>query len=94
MSAKITFAALAALLTALSVQGPASARTASHDNRPSHAVSGFRARIPADAFGAVGDPAPFARSSSDVTFGGRTLGRDPDANVRMQLLRDFDHNRE
>jgi hypothetical protein len=89
MSAKITLAAFATLLTALSAQG-ASARPLSH---PSHAISGFKARIPADAFGAAGDLAPFARSSSDAVFGGRMLGRDPDANVRMQLLRDVDHSR-
>jgi hypothetical protein len=90
MSAKITLAALATLMTALSVQN-SSARPL--DNRPGHSISGFRARIPSDAFGAAGDLAPFARSSSDVVFGGRMLGRDPDVNVRMELLRDFDHNR-
>ena len=92
MSAKITLAALATLMTALSVQN-SSARPLSPDNRPGHSIGGFRAQIPGDAFGAAGDLAPFARSPGDVAFGGRVLGRDPDANVRMELLRDFDHNR-
>jgi hypothetical protein len=83
MSAKITLAALATLMTALSVQS-SSARPL--DNRPGHGINGFK-------FGTAGDLAPFARSPGDVAFGGRVLGRDPDANVRMELLRDFDHSR-
>jgi hypothetical protein len=31
----------------------------------------------------------FAQSSNDVIVGGKSIGQDPDANVRLQLRRDF-----
>jgi hypothetical protein len=95
MSATIKRAALAACLAAVSVHGTASARgytPASLEHRSNPAISRFQAKIPSDAFGSINHraSASFGRSSSDVVFGGRTLGRDPDPNVRLELLRDKD----
>jgi hypothetical protein len=74
MSAKLTLAALAAVLTVASAQGPASARGASPTgNDP--------------AFSRLQGPS-LAQAPNNVTFGARSLGRDPDPNVRIQLLRD------
>ncbi len=81
MSAKLTLAAFAAALTVISLQGPASARGVSptaNDLRYDPTFSRAQAaRSPS-----------FGRAPSDVTFGGRMLGRDPDPNVRFQLMRD------
>jgi len=94
MSARITLAALAAFLTALSVQGTATARSnspAAHNYRFKQAIKRFKARVPSDAFGFIGDPGgrSFGRSSNDVVSGVYIVGRDPDSNIRFQLLRDF-----
>jgi hypothetical protein len=94
MSAKITLAAVAALLTVLSTQAPAFARSnspAAHNYRFKQAIKRFKARVPSDAFGSIGCPAgkSFGRSSNDVVSHVYFLGRDPDANIRFQLLRDF-----
>ena len=90
MSARITFAALAGLLTALSVQATASAQSyttfpAASEYRAGHTVNRSKATIPSNAFGSVD-----ARAAQDVVFGGSVLGRDPDQNVRFELLRDKD----
>ena len=94
MSAIIKRTALAACLAVVSVHGAASARgyvPASLEHRSNPAISRFQAKIPSDAFGSINDRAAvsFGRSSRDVVFGGRTLGRDPDANVRLELRRDY-----
>ena len=98
MSARITFAALAGLLTALSVQGTASAQgyfttfPAASEHRASHTVNRSKAKMLSNAFGSVDDRAgtSFGRSPHDVVFGGSVLGRDPDQNIRFELLRDRD----
>jgi hypothetical protein len=89
MSTRIIVAALATLVTALSFQGTASARTSSAAHASNRAIHRLQA---SDAFGSIGDQtAPsIGRSSSGVFFGGRTLGQDPDPNVRLELLRDKD----
>jgi hypothetical protein len=93
MSATIKRTALAACLAAVSVHGTASARgyiPASLEHRSNPAISRFQAKIPSDAFGSINHRAgaSFGRSSSDVVYGGTTVGRDPDSNVRFQILRD------
>jgi hypothetical protein len=78
MSAKLSLAALAAVLTVVSIQGPASARGVSptaNDLRSDPAFS----RLQGVSLG---------RAANSVVFGGRTIGRDPDPNVRFQLMRD------
>jgi hypothetical protein len=88
MSAKLTLAALAAVLTVASIQGPAAARGVSptaHDLRSDpafHGTQGWR------ALGSINASQSFGRGPGDVTFGGRSIGRDPDPNVRFQLMRD------
>jgi hypothetical protein len=54
-------------------------------------IKRFKARVPSDAFGSIGYQAgtPFGRSSTDVWSGVFFVGRDPDPNIRFQLLRDF-----
>jgi hypothetical protein len=93
MSAKLILAGFAAVLAALSVQGTASARSTSppaYDYRFKQTIKHFRARVPSDAFGFIGDPEErtFARSENNVVSGVWTVGRDPDSNVRFQILRD------
>jgi hypothetical protein len=92
MSAKVTLAALAAFLTALSAPGTASARGYSPTAQDLRSDRAFNHLQSSRSFGSVNNPAgtSFGRSSTDVTFGGRTLGRDPDPNVRLDLLRDKD----
>jgi hypothetical protein len=94
MSAKTMLTVLVAFLTVLSTQAPASARSnspAAQNYRFKQAIKRFKARVPSDAFGSIGDPAGrlFRRSSNDVVSGVYFVGRDPDANIRFQLLRDF-----
>jgi hypothetical protein len=96
MSAKIKLIALAALLTALSVQGTASAQNyftafpAAPEYRSNQAVNRFKSKIPPHAFGSVNDlaGASFGRSPTDVVSSGKVVGRDPDPNVRFEILRD------
>ena len=38
---------------------------------------------------AVAQSATATPSSNDVTVGGKNIGQDPDANVRLQLRRDY-----
>jgi hypothetical protein len=98
MSARITFAALAGLLTTLSVQGTAFAQSfsttfhATSEHRASHTVNRSKARMLSNTFGSVdaGAGTSFGRPLHDVVFGGSVLGRDPDQNVRFEILRDKD----
>ncbi len=89
MSTRIAFVAFAALVTTLSLQGTASARSASAAHASNRAIHRLQA---SDAFGSISDQtgASIDRSSSGVFFGGKALGRDPDPNVRLELLRDND----
>jgi hypothetical protein len=94
MSAKIMLAAVAAFLMVIYVQGTASARgysPAANDYRFKQTIKRFKARVPSDAFGSIGYrmSTPFGRSSDNVIFSVWTVGRDPDPNIRFQLLRDF-----
>lgn len=94
MSTKLILPALAVFLTVLSLQGTASARgnsSAANDYRFKQTIKRFKARVPSDAFGSIGYRAgpPFGRSSTDVVSGVFFVGRDPDPNIRFQLLRDF-----
>ena len=97
MSARIKLAALAALLTAVSIQGTASAQSyftgfpAAPEYRSNKADNHLKAKIPSNAFGSINDRAgtSFGRSPTDVVFGGNVLGRDPDQNVRFEILRDI-----
>jgi hypothetical protein len=95
MSAKIKLIALAALLTALSVQGTAFAQNyftafPAAPDRSNQAVNRFKSKIPPHAFGSVNDlaGASFGRSPTDVVSSGKVVGRDPDPNVRFEILRD------
>jgi hypothetical protein len=96
MSARIKLAALAALQAALLVQGTASAQNyfprfpAAPEYRSSHAANRSKAKIPSNAFGSVNDQAgtSFGRSPTDVVSGSKAVGRDPDPNVRFEILRD------
>jgi hypothetical protein len=86
MSAKLTLAALAAVLAVVAIQGPASARGVSptaKDLRSDPAFSHAQG-----ARGSINLGPSFGRAPSDVMFGGRSVGRDPDPNVRFQLMRD------
>jgi hypothetical protein len=94
MFTKLTLPALAAFLTVLSLQGTASARgnsSAANEYRFNQTIKRFKARVLSDAFGSIGYRAgtQFGRSSSDVWSGVFFVGRDPDPNIRFQLLRDF-----
>jgi hypothetical protein len=95
MSAKITLAALAAFLTALSVQGTASARGFSPTAQDLRSDPAFNRLQGTRTFGSINVPAgrSFGRSSNDVMFGGQAIGRDPDPNVRLELMRDRDLGR-
>jgi hypothetical protein len=78
MSAKLTLAALAAVLTIVSVQGQAFAR----------GVSPSASDLRSDpAFGRL-QGTSLGRAPNSVEFGSRNIGRDPDPNVRFQLIRD------
>ena len=54
------------------------------------APSRHRAPVAQDTMGPYGQANPqyFARQPDVVTFGGRVVGEDPDANIRTQLLHD------
>ena len=96
MSARIKLAALAAVLTTLSLQGTAFAQNyftafpAAPEHRSNQTVSRMKAKIPSKAFGSVNDQAgaSFGRSPTDVVSSGKVVGRDPDPNVRFEILRD------
>jgi hypothetical protein len=95
MSAKIKLATLAALVTAVSVHGAAFAQSNGDLNvtsgyRSNQAINNLRTKIPSDAFGSINDQASTlsGRSSDDVVYNGQVVGRDPDRNIRWQILRD------
>jgi hypothetical protein len=79
MSAKLSLAAAAALLTVLSVQGPASAQ-AEHKSTHHHS----KAQLPADAYGSA-TPAR-VRPSNGLGYGGTSV--DPDPRIQFELNRD------
>ncbi len=88
----IKLAALATVLATLVAQGTASARGFSptaNDLRSNSAITRLRAS------GSVNDPAvaSVGRPSGTVMFGSKVLGRDPDPNVRFDILRDRDIGR-
>jgi hypothetical protein len=90
MSNKITFAAIAVVLTALSV--PASAQSYFYpatDHQSNHTAGRSRVNVPADAFGSASERAgtSFGRQG-DIVSGSKLVGRDPDVNVRAEILRD------
>ena len=98
MSARTTFAALAGLLTAICVQGTASAQSyfpAASEHRAGQTVNRSKAKMPSNVFGSVNNSAgtSFGHSPHDVVFGGSIVGRDPDQNVRFELLRDNDRGK-
>ncbi len=77
MSAKLNLAAAAALLTVLSVQGPAFAQS-QHKSTIHH----VKTQLPADAYGSAG-PARAARPSTGAGY-----GSDPDPSIRFEMNRD------
>jgi hypothetical protein len=101
MSAKTRFAALAALMTVLSVHGTALAQSngnlsVASDHRLNEAIHNLRTKVPSDAFGSVnaraatlsGRSSDDSGRSSDIYYNSQFVGRDPDSNVRSQILRD------
>jgi hypothetical protein len=72
MSSKITVVTLAVLLTAVTANAAALAR----NNKELNAASGQRSN---DAF---------FRPSGDIVYNSQVVGRDPDQNIRWQILRD------
>jgi hypothetical protein len=64
---------------------------AANDYSFKQTIKRFKAKVPSDAFGSIGYQAStqFGRSSTDVWSGVFYVGRDPDPNIRFQLLRDF-----
>jgi hypothetical protein len=95
MSARVKLATLAAFLTAVSVHGAAFARSNGDLNgasgyRSDQATNNLRIKIPRDAFGSINDLAGTSsgRSSDGVVYNGQVVGRDPDRNIRSQILRD------
>jgi hypothetical protein len=64
---------------------------AANDYSFKRTIKRFKARVPSDAFGSIGyrTGIPFGSSSTDVWSGVFYVGRDPDPNIRFQLLRDF-----
>jgi hypothetical protein len=86
---------LAALLTAVSVHGAALAQSHGDVNlasghRSNKVIENLREKIPSDAYGSLNDPAGTLsrRSSENVGYNGQVVGRDPDRNIRLQILRD------
>lgn len=65
--------------------------SAANDYRFKQTIKRFKARLPSDAFGSIGYQAgtELGRPSTDVWSGVFYVGRDPDPNIRFQLLRDF-----
>jgi hypothetical protein len=64
---------------------------AANDYSFKRTIKRFKAMVRSDAYGSIGYRAgtPFGWSSSDVWSGVFYVGRDPDPNIRFQLLRDF-----
>jgi hypothetical protein len=87
MSAKFTFAAFG-LLAVVAIQGPASARGVSPTANDLRSDPAFSRLQGTRALRSMSVGPSFGRTPGDVSFGGSTIGRDPDPNVRFQLLRD------
>jgi hypothetical protein len=79
MSAKIKLAALAALVTAVSVHAAAFARS----NGDLNVTPGHRFNQAINQAGTLP-----SRSSGNVVYNGQVVGRDPDRNIRVQIMRD------
>jgi hypothetical protein len=101
MSAKIKFATLAVLMTAFSLHGTAFAQSSgslsvASNHRLNEAIQNLRTKVPSDAFGSVkaraatvsGRSSDDSGPSSDIYYNSQFVGRDPDSNVRSQILRD------
>jgi hypothetical protein len=88
MSAKLTLAALAALLTVVAILGPASARGVSPTANDLRSDPTFNRLQGSRALGSINIGPSLGRALNNITFGGKTIGRDPDPNVRFQLMRD------
>jgi len=88
MSAKFSLAALAAALTVFAIQGPAAARGVSPTGHDLRSDPAFRGAKGSRALGSLNIGSSSGRGPNDVKFGGTTIGRDPDPNVRFQLMRD------
>jgi hypothetical protein len=95
MSAKSTLATLVALLTAVFVHGAAFAQSnrdlnIASGHRSNRAINKLMARIPSNAFGSIDDRAGTlsGRPTDNIVYNGQVVGRDPDRNVRSQILRD------
>jgi hypothetical protein len=95
MSGRMKLAALAAVVTVVSVHGTASANyfRASHP-APKYqsykTVNRSKAKIPSNAFGSIGDRTGTSSGQllNDVIYGNKWVGRDPDLHVRFEILRD------
>jgi hypothetical protein len=88
MSAKLSLAAFAALLTVVAIQGPASARGVSPTANDLRSDPTFNRLQGSRALGAMSIGPSLGQAPYDVTRGGKAIGRDPDPNVRFQLMRD------
>jgi hypothetical protein len=101
MSARLKLAALASLLTILSLQGTAFAQNyftsfpTAAERQSNQTVSRSKGKIPSNAFESVNDRTgmSFGRSTDVIDHSGNVLGRDPDPNVRFELLRDQDRGK-
>jgi hypothetical protein len=95
MSTKINIAAFAALLS-LAMPAMASAQEgfvnylSAQDSRKASIRQRQlqTSRFESDAYGSVDGRAGWSSQRNDAFFGGRTRGRDPDANVRFEMQRD------
>jgi hypothetical protein len=94
MSSKITVATLAVLLTAITANGAAFARNNKDLNAASARHSGEVINnlrtIPSNTFGSTDDRAAAfsGRPSEDIVYNSQVVGRDPDQDIRVQILRD------
>ena len=88
---RANLAALTTLLIVASIPATASAQNhfrGAPEYQSKQAVNRSSARIPSNAFGSVNMGTSFGQPANDVVFGGKFVGRDPDANVRFDILRD------
>jgi hypothetical protein len=88
MSAKLTLTVLTALLTAVSIQGTASARGFSPNANDLRSDPAFNRLLGSRALGSINVGPSVGRLPNDIMFDGRAIGRDPDPNVRLQFMRD------
>jgi hypothetical protein len=92
MSSKITVATLAVLLTAITANGAAFARNnkdlnAAFAQHSSEVINNLRT-IPSNTFGSTDDRAAAFSGPEDIVYNSQVVGRDPDQNIRVQILRD------